>query len=48
MQEESSLTLTIGQLATASGVNLETVRYYERLGFRRYTPFYEGRGILQQ
>jgi MerR family mercuric resistance operon transcriptional regulator len=25
------VTLTIGQLATASGVNLETVRYYERI-----------------
>jgi MerR family mercuric resistance operon transcriptional regulator len=25
-------TLTIGRLATAAGVNLETVRYYERVG----------------
>jgi MerR family mercuric resistance operon transcriptional regulator len=25
-------TLTIGRLATAAGVNLETVRYYERIG----------------
>jgi len=24
--------LTIGRLATASGVNLETIRYYERIG----------------
>ena len=25
------MTLTIGQLAAATGVNLETVRYYERI-----------------
>jgi MerR family mercuric resistance operon transcriptional regulator len=28
----SRRTLTIGRLATAAGVNLETVRYYERIG----------------
>ncbi len=28
----SRQTLTIGRLATAAGVNLETVRYYERIG----------------
>jgi MerR family mercuric resistance operon transcriptional regulator len=41
--------LTIGKLAEAAGVNIETVRYYQRLGllnepkkpsdgYRRYTP----------
>jgi MerR family mercuric resistance operon transcriptional regulator len=41
--------LTIGQLATAAGVNVETIRYYQRLGLldepmkpigghRRYPP----------
>jgi len=28
--------------------NAAALRVYERVGFRRYTPFYEGRGILQK
>ena len=28
--------------------NAAAIRVYERLGFRRYTPFYEGRGILRK
>ena len=30
--------LTIGQLAEASGVHLETIRYYERIGLIRNPP----------
>jgi len=47
-------TLSIGRLATAAGVNLETVRYYERIGLmpkpdrtaaghRSYGPDHVGR-----
>lgn len=34
--------LTIGRLARASGVNLETIRYYERLGLMPEPPRTEG------
>ena len=30
--------LTIGRLARASGVNLETIRYYERIGLMPEPP----------
>ncbi|MGH7710958.1 MAG: MerR family DNA-binding protein [Gemmatimonadaceae bacterium] len=30
--EETAMALTIGQVATAGGVNVETIRYYERRG----------------
>jgi MerR family mercuric resistance operon transcriptional regulator len=30
--------LTIGRLAQASGVNLETIRYYERIGLLQQPP----------
>ena len=32
MVQSQILSLTIGQLATRAGVNVETVRYYQRLG----------------